>query len=236
MQNESTAAVPPARPEVSDTLRLQILATEHWSLLATRSMTWNEMFTRASMFLTVVSATVVALALVAQATDFGPNFRSFALLVLPVVLMLGIGTYIRLGDARLEDVWHIIGMNRLRHAYLELAPDLESYLVTSHHDDVAGIMHTISPDTRLRPSRVLAGTPILVGIINAVLVGVLVALVVELVDDRAAVFVSTGSLAALGALILFAGVIPYREISHSLQTYRPMFPPAPVPGGSVHAD
>lgn len=55
MQDEPTAAQPLTRPEVSDAMRLQILATEHWSLLATRSMTWNEMFTRASMFLTVLS-------------------------------------------------------------------------------------------------------------------------------------------------------------------------------------
>jgi hypothetical protein len=56
-------------------LRAQILATEHWSLLATRSMTWNEIFSRTGTFLTVLSATVVALSLVAQATDFGNNFR-----------------------------------------------------------------------------------------------------------------------------------------------------------------
>jgi hypothetical protein len=235
MQDESPAAVPPARPEVSDALRMQILATEHWSLLATRSMTWNEMFTRASMFLTVVSAAVVALALVAQATDFGPNFRAFALLILPVVLLLGIGTFIRLGDARGEDVWHIVGMNRLRHAYLEMAPDLEPYFITSHYDDIAGVMQTWSPEASLRPSRVLAGTPILVGIINAVLVGVLVALVVELVDDRAAVYVSVGSVAGFGALILFAAVIPYREISRTRRKYRPKFP-QPVPRDNADPD
>src|SRR5712691_2271146 len=73
------------RSGVTDAMRAQILATEHWSLLATRSMTWNEVFSRASMFVTVLSAAVVALALVAQATAFGPNFRLFALLMLPIV-------------------------------------------------------------------------------------------------------------------------------------------------------
>ena len=74
---------------ITDAVRAQILATEHWSLLATRSMTWNEIFSRASMFFTVLSAAVVALALVAQATAFGSGFRLFALLVLPVVLLVG---------------------------------------------------------------------------------------------------------------------------------------------------
>jgi hypothetical protein len=60
------------RSEVTDAVRAQILATEHWSLLSTRSMTWNEVFSRAGMFVTVLSAAVVALALVAQVTAFGP--------------------------------------------------------------------------------------------------------------------------------------------------------------------
>jgi hypothetical protein len=61
------------RSGVTDAVRTQILATEHWSLLATRSMTWNEVFSRASMSVTVLSAAVVALALVAQAAAFGPG-------------------------------------------------------------------------------------------------------------------------------------------------------------------
>src|SRR5215472_16094639 len=89
---------------ITDEVRAQLLATEHYSLLATRGMTWNEIFSRASMFITVLSAAVVALALVAQATAFGPGFRIFALLVLPVVLLVGVATSLRLSDANLEDL------------------------------------------------------------------------------------------------------------------------------------
>lgn len=56
---------PPAkRPERS--VRLQILSTEHWSLLASRSLGWNEVFSRTTMFLATLSGAVVALALVAH--------------------------------------------------------------------------------------------------------------------------------------------------------------------------
>lgn len=127
---------------VTDAVRVQILATEHWSLLATRSMTWNEIFSRASMFITVLSAAVVALALVAQATAFGSGFHLFALLVLPIVLLVGLATFLRLGDANTDDFGLVLGMNRLRHAYLELAPDLEPYFVTGHHDDMVGVMQS----------------------------------------------------------------------------------------------
>ena len=93
---------------------MQILATEHWSLLATRSITYGAIYSRATIFLTVVSAAVVALALAAEATEFGDRFYVFALLVLPVAFFIGVGTYIRLVDARIEDFWLQSGLNRLR--------------------------------------------------------------------------------------------------------------------------
>jgi membrane protein implicated in regulation of membrane protease activity len=209
---------------VGDAVRVQILATEHWSLLATRSMTWNEVFTRAGMFLTMLSAAVVALALVAQATNFGPNFRLFALLVLPVVLFVGIATHIRLDDARGDDLWHVIGMNRLRHAYLELAPDLEPYFVTSHHDDLAGIMQTYGPDARLRPSRFLASTPAFVGVINGMVAGVLGALVVDMLGGTPTMYVAAGVLTAIALMVLLNGVLPYRDLTRRQRDYRPRFP------------
>jgi hypothetical protein len=51
--------------------------------------------------LSVLAASVIALALVAQATGFGSGFTAFALVLLPVVLFLGLTTYIghrRLGS------------------------------------------------------------------------------------------------------------------------------------------
>ena len=61
---------------------LQILMTEHWSLLGSRSMGYVEAMARASMFIAALSGAVVALALVAQATDFGDGFVAFALVLL----------------------------------------------------------------------------------------------------------------------------------------------------------
>jgi hypothetical protein len=51
-------------------LRAQILATEHWSLLATRGMTWSEIFSRtgisiASQALGAVAALQIAIGLLA---------------------------------------------------------------------------------------------------------------------------------------------------------------------------
>src|SRR5438094_1613414 len=85
-----------AGPGLDDPRALQILSTEHWSLLATRSMLWNEAFARAALFLSVLSASVVALSLIGTER---PAFRSFALIVLPVALFIGIATFLRIDDA-----------------------------------------------------------------------------------------------------------------------------------------
>jgi hypothetical protein len=72
-------AVPPS-------LRAQLLATEHWRLLASRSTTQNELLVRIAIFLTLVSASVVSLALVGQATDFDGRFELFAIVLFSVLL------------------------------------------------------------------------------------------------------------------------------------------------------
>ena len=166
---------------VPEAVRVQILATEHWGLLATRNITYGAIYSRANIFLTVVSAAVVALALVAQATEFGDRFYVFALLVLPVALLIGVGTYIRLIDARTEDFWLLSGMNRLRHAYLEIAPEHEPYFVTGHYDDERGLSETYGPGTENRLLRLLASTSTLVGVIDATLAGVIGGLVAKAV-------------------------------------------------------
>src|SRR5262245_16445892 len=61
-----------------------ILATEHWSLLAARSLIWNEAMSRATVFLTVLSASIIALALLADATGFGSQTRTLALVLLQI--------------------------------------------------------------------------------------------------------------------------------------------------------
>ena len=192
---------------ITDAVRAQILATEHWSLLATRSMTWNEIFSRASMFITVLSAAVVALALVAQATAFGSGFRLFALLVLPVVLLVGVATFLRLGDANTDDLGLVLGMNRLRHAYLELAPELEPYFVTGHHDDMAGLMQSYGLGYHSGLGRVLAATPNLVAIIDSVVFGVLAALIAQLLGTPDAAAVAIGAAAALVGITGFAVLV-----------------------------
>jgi hypothetical protein len=201
----------------------QFLATEHWSLLATRSMTWNEIFSRTGTYLTVLSATVIALSLVANATGFGRDFQTFALLILPVVLLVGVGTYFRLIEADIEDAWLVIGMNRLRHAYLELAPELEPYFVTGHHDDAPGLLQTYSYRSRVGLTHWLSGSPVIVGIIDSVVTGVLIAVVCQALGAGAVLRTIAGIVAAVGAAVVL-GFVGYRKVRHVSRDYRPRFP------------
>jgi hypothetical protein len=213
-------------------LRVQILATEHWSLLATRGMTWNEIFSRTGTFLTVLSATVIALSLAAQATGFGAGFRVFALLVLPVVLLVGLGTFIRLVEADVEDAWLVVGMNRLRHAYLELAPELRPYFVTSQHDDELGVLRTYSFRTDIGISHLLCGSPVIVGIIDAVVAGVFAGIICQALGGAVGLQVAVGLLAMLAAVAVLAAMA-YRRLGQLRRDYRPRFPESGA--GSVAA-
>lgn len=156
---------------------IQILATEHWSLLATRSLSWNESFARAGMFLTLLSGAIVALALVAQATQFGEGFVTFALLLLPLVLVVGWTTFVRLTEVNNEDAYWVTGMNRLRMAYLEIDPELEPYFVTGTTDDTEGLMRTYATHPGGSGLHALITTPATIAFVNSALFAVLAAIV-----------------------------------------------------------
>jgi hypothetical protein len=134
---------------------MQILSTEHWSLLATRSLGYTEFFSRANMFFSVLSGAVIALALIAQAGRF-ETFIVAAMLLLAITFFVGLATIARIGQLNYEDTLWVTGMNRIRHAYLELHPELAQYFVTSQHDDMLGIFTTLGLARALPGRRFLA--------------------------------------------------------------------------------
>ncbi len=214
---------------ITPAIRLQILSTEHWGLLATRSLAWNESFSRAGMFLSALSGAIVALALVAQASHFGEGFKLFAFVILPVVLFVGVTTYIRLGAANWYDATCIIGMNRIRAAYLEMAPDLERYFVMSVHDDRQGVGITMG----LQPgaSQILhlfAATPIVVATLNSVILAALLAVIALhlKVDAPGALTIAIAGFAVSMALHLLYGA---RNIARGQAMLKPIFPTPPGP-------
>ena len=179
--------------------RLQVLATEHWSLLATRSLTYTESLGRVNVFLAILSGAVIALALVAQADHFGATFIAIAILTLLVVLFVGIATIGRLMHLNRDDYRWVVGMNRLRHAYLELHPELEANFIASPYDDVPGALRTLGIDITAARGvgsalHVFQTLPGMLSVIVAAIVGAIGALVA----------VATG-LPSLGVVLAAAG-------------------------------
>ncbi len=218
-----SAAAPPPEPATA-AMRLQMMSTEHWSLLASRNLSWNESFSRAGMFLSTLSFATVALALVAQATAFGEEFRIFALVVLPVVLFLGIGTLLRLDNAGYHDIMCIVGMNRIRAGYLELAPDLDRFFVMGTTDDLPGIETTMANfPNRSLPQVVIAAIPFQIAVLNSVLVGVIGALLAIQLGAAMEPALAAGAVGfALGILAFFW--YNQRGLATMTRHYTPKFP------------
>jgi hypothetical protein len=176
LEPESSSRVGPTHPGAPTSglgpNALQILTAEHWSLLAARSLVYAEAMSRTSIFLAALGAAVVSLALVAQATEFGAEFVAFALVLLPVVYFLGVTTFARLIQVNFEDARWTQGMNRIRHAYLDLEPELEPYFVTSRYDDDLGILQSSVAMRKWPPkTQAFIAIPGVVGLIDSVVAG-----------------------------------------------------------------
>ena len=82
---------------------MQVLSTEHMSLLSQRSLVYNEAFTRVGMLLTFVSMSLVALALLSGALPVRSDLVVIVAIVLGFDLVVGVATVIRVRNAYQED-------------------------------------------------------------------------------------------------------------------------------------
>ena len=131
-----------APTELADPRVITILSTEHWSLLTARSLVYNETFTRGSMFLTLLSASLVALGFVYQGSGGGPEFLAVVVAILALDLFVGLATLGRILGASEEEFRALQATARIRHAYLEIAPFIAPYLSTATTDDSQSVLET----------------------------------------------------------------------------------------------
>ncbi|MHC9046602.1 hypothetical protein ACYX8G_18620 [Microbacterium saperdae] len=153
--------------------RAQILATEHWGLLAARSTAQSEVLTRITIFLTLVSAGLVTIGLLGQASDFREWFGGASLAILGFLALIGVMTQIRVMNVSEEDMMYVVAMNRLRGAYVDLDPAVADVFLASPFDDEAGMKRTYS---FLRPRSVsilLGSSVMLLIVVNACVSGLL---------------------------------------------------------------
>src|SRR6266496_1604389 len=79
------------------------VTTEHFTLQGARSSTISESTGRASMFLGSVTGGLVALGLIATASNIGAAFYAFGLIILPTLAFVGLVTFDRVLQSGIED-------------------------------------------------------------------------------------------------------------------------------------
>jgi hypothetical protein len=219
----------PARRQgaVPASVRAQLLATEHWGLLASRSTAQSEVLTRISMFLTFTSASVVSVALVGQATGFSDAFVLLAVVVLFIDTAIGLLTQLRVMNVAHEDLMYVTAMNRLRAAYVDLDPGVAPYLLASCHDDEAGSVQTYYFfGNRGTFSHVAGSSMIFMTTANAALIAILAGLLVTLAGAGIGAASVTGAVCGAGFLAVSAvrGNRSYRDV---WRRFRPLSPTPP---------
>ena len=188
----------------ADPRALAILTTEHGSLISARSLVYNEAFERGGMFLSFLSATLVALGLVATATGLSDGFLTVAAVLLALNLFVGFASLGRIASASGEDLRYLQGMNRLRHAYHEMVPGLEPYFVASHHDDIDSVLAFYGPAAASPIRSLLHGlttTPGMLSVISAAVAGALGAVVALLATHQASTAAVMGGAAFVVVIV-----------------------------------
>lgn len=240
--------IPPA-PDASESdaalgRRAQMLATEHWGLLAARGTAQSEVLTRITIFLTLVSAGLVTIGLLGQATRFSGWFTGAALAILGFLAVLGIMTQTRVGNVAEEDLMYVVAMNRLRGAYVDLDPGIEKYFLAATADDMAGSQVTYSFFRRRSFSHLFGSSFMLIAVVNACVVGLLVGGVVLALGGGIGWAITAGVLIGILLMAAFAryGFWTYHEAWRNHRPLRETPDPATATGapdaaaGSIHSD
>jgi hypothetical protein len=184
---------------------LTVLTTEHITLQSTRQLCLQDMQGRSTMFLTVVSASLIAIGFFGTATHFGGGFVLFVLALLTSLWVLGVFTFVRVLQAAIEDVVVSFGIARIRHRYTEIAPNLRDLFVRSIHDDFIGINAEMGSSQTWWHS--LMPTYVVISFVTSVLAGAEVAFTLSEVSRvtptvQAAAAIATFAINAIGFRIV----------------------------------
>jgi len=164
---------------------LQFLTTEHFTLQTAKSAIVAESNGRAALYLSFVSSAVVALAFVGQVSKVGTTFLVFGLALFLPLFFLGIATFTRLYETATESMMHARRINRIRHYYVEIAPEMAPYFAHRTHDDMDDFFDELAIWKPEKASRwwsfwqQLLSITGAIAVVNAVLAGVFVGFAVH---------------------------------------------------------
>jgi hypothetical protein len=182
------------------------VTTEHFTLQGARSQTIAESTGRASMFLSAVSGGLVALGLIATASNAGAAFYAFGLILLPTLAFVGLVTFDRALQSGIEDHGYTRRIARLRGYYFQYAPELVGYLLS------------VPPTERLRIQGLRGGrwqgfltVAGMVGVVTAVLAGSAAGLLAAVVSGHSLVAALVAGVLVAVAVLL--GLLRYQRLA-----------------------
>lgn len=175
----------------------QILTTEHFTLQGARSGTITEANGRLGHYLSTVGSGIVAMAFVANVAELQTVFLAFSAVIFPILIILGVVTLIRIVQIGINDAFLTQAINRIRHYYVEIAPEAEPHFSFPHFDDPDSVRKSMRPFHS--PLQGWASTPGPVILINSVLVGAFAGIIVV---GFFSVQLTTGIIIALAAFVV----------------------------------
>ena len=204
--------------------RLQILATEHWGLLAARSTAQSEVLTRITIHLTLVSAGLVTIGLLGQASHFADWFPPAALGILGFLAAVGLLTLMRVLMVSEEDFMYVTAMNRIRAGYADVDPGAAAYFLASTHDDELGMRVTYSFFRhRSGIEQILGSSMMLSVLVNATVTGMFVGGMCAALGAPMVIAVVAGVLIGLCVVALAVWYAGFRYVS-AWRRYAPLSP------------
>ena len=146
------------------------MIAEYEALREARTTTYTGSTNSSNLFLAAVSGGTIALALISQVLK-GDTCVLASLVILVGLLLLGVCTFVRTLEGQIVCRVYVRGMNRIRHYFVELTPNVADYIILPVNDDVPKFY-----TAGLNPSKwaVLINLPGMIAIINSIIGSVLI--------------------------------------------------------------
>jgi hypothetical protein len=177
------------------TALLTALTTEHFVLQTANNSTYAEASSRSTLYVMVLSSSLVATGFVAGSTAV---LVPFVAIVLPAVFLLGLFTVVRLVETSLESMHCLSGIARIRAYYRALGPVAARHFLT----ESGRWPEAQPPSLHLGPALAFFGTTAsAIAVINNVVAGVGVALLAHFLNPAVSSWLDAAA-GAVGALVL----------------------------------
>ncbi|MDQ3937763.1 MAG: hypothetical protein M3253_03680, partial [Chloroflexota bacterium] len=145
----------------------------------------------------------------------------------PLLLFLGVATFIRLVQIQRESVVYITGMNRIRHFFQQSAPYSKPFFILRPYDDESAIYRGMGTGMGRRPPRsrllyLVVQTQGIVGVVTGAVAAALGWLAAApVVGSGAAWLVAVGAFVATIAVLF---IYWQRSLSDLVAAIRPIIP------------